>query len=166
MCLRTGNCLNKRGKHTHSSQNLKQSNQYQVAMSLHWLSDEALKVYNGFYFDGEEHAVGQVNVAFQFSSEKNSKAIRGLSKSCSLCAGCADSRIRDRIVLDIRDTNTQTELLKDRYLSLEKCVDIFRTAENATSQNKLNHPDVVHIVGLRREAERQEVKECKFCGTH
>ena len=92
MCLRTGNCLNKRGKHTHSSQNLKQSNQYQVAMSLHWLSDEALKVYNGFYFDGEEHAVGQVNVAFQFSSEKNSKAIRGLSKSCSLCAGCADSR--------------------------------------------------------------------------
>ena len=97
---------------------------------------------------------------------KNSKAIRRLSKSCSLCAGCADSRIRDRIVWGIRDTNTQTELLKVRYLSLEKCVGIFRTAENATSQNKLNHPDVVHIVGLRREAERQEVKECTFCGTH
>ena len=69
-------------------------------------------------------------------------------------------------VLGIRDTNTQTELLKVRDLSLEKCVDICRAAENATNQNKLIRPNVVHKVGLRRETEQQEVKECKLRETH
>ena len=96
-------------------------------------------MYNGFHFDGEEHAqtvedmqkfeesaVGQVNVTYERfnfhqrcqeedgSFERFYSAIRGLSKSCSFCAGCADSMIRDRIVLGISDTNTQTELLKVR----------------------------------------------------
>ena len=74
--------------------------------------------------------------------------------------------IQDQIDLGIRDSNTQTELLKVRDLTLEKCVDICRAAENATSQNKLLHPDAVHKVGLRQGTERREVKECKFCGTH
>ena len=48
--------MNKGGKQTHSSQNLKsESNKYQVAMLLHYLSDEALNMYNGFHFDGEEN---------------------------------------------------------------------------------------------------------------
>ena len=58
----------------------KQSNQYQVAMLVHCLSDEALKVYNGFHFDGEENAqtfeaiikkfkefaVGNVNMTYEY----------------------------------------------------------------------------------------------------
>ena len=44
-------------------------------------------------------------------------------------------------------------------------MDICRAAENTTSQNKLIHPEVAHKVGLR-EAEREEVKECTYCGTH
>lgn len=173
----------------------KQTNPYQVAMLLHCLSDEALKVYNGFHFAGaedartvedimqkfEEFAVGQVNVTYERfvfyqrcqeeeeSFERFYSAIRGLSKTCSFCGvGCTDSMIRDRLVLGIRDSNTRTELLKVRDLTLEKCVDVCRAAENATSQNKLLHPDTdtVHRVGLRRDMEqRREVKECKFCGT-
>ena len=83
-------------------------------MVLHCLSDEALKVYNGFHFDGEENvqtveditqkfeefAVGQVNVTISiFFLPKVSRrgriireilpAIRGLSKTCCFCVGSA-----------------------------------------------------------------------------
>ena len=74
--------------------------------------------------------------------------------------------IRDRIVLGIRDSNTQTELLKVRDLTLEKCVDICRAAENATSQIKPLHPVAMHKVGLHQGTERREVTECKSYGTH
>ena len=86
-----------------------QSNQYQVASLLHCLSDEALKVYNGFHFEGEENAptveditqnfeefaVGQVNVTYErfsfyqiYQEEEESfkrfnSAVRGLSKTSS-----------------------------------------------------------------------------------
>ena len=119
-------------------------------MLVHCLSDEALKVYNGFHFEGEENAptveditqnfeefaVGQVNVTYERFSfyqiyqeeeesfERSYSAIRGLSKTSPLCVGCADSMIQDQIDLGIRDSNTQTELLKVRDLTLEKCVDI------------------------------------------
>ena len=88
-------------------------------MLLHCLSDEALKVYNGFHFDGEENVhtdedimqkfeeftVGQVNVTYECfnlyqrcqgeeeSFERFYSAIRGLSKTCCFCVGCADSMI-------------------------------------------------------------------------
>ena len=88
-------------------------------MLLHCLSDEALKVYNGFHFDGEENvqtveditqkfeefAVGQVNMRYERfnfyrrcqeeeeSFERFYSAIRGLSKTCCFCVGCADSMI-------------------------------------------------------------------------
>ena len=93
-----------------------QSNQCQVDMLFYCLSDEALEVYNGFHFDGEENAqtvedimqkieqfaVRQVNVTYERFSfyqrcqeeEESFKrlysAIRGLSKTCCFYVGCAD----------------------------------------------------------------------------
>ena len=77
MCQKNGNYFKQKWQ-TYSliAELENQSNQYQVASLLHCLSDEALKVYNGFHFDGEENvhtdedimqkieefAVGQVNV--------------------------------------------------------------------------------------------------------
>ena len=130
MCQKNGNYFKQKWQ-TYSliAELENQSNQYQVAMLLDCLSDEALKVYNGFHFDGEENArtvedimqkfeeftVGQVNVTYECfnlyqrcqgeeeSFERFYSAIRGLSKTCPFSVGCADSMIRDRIVLGIRD---------------------------------------------------------------
>lgn len=59
MYLGTGNFLNKGQWQTYTvvliAELENQSNQYQVAMLLHCLSDETLKVYNGFHFYGEEN---------------------------------------------------------------------------------------------------------------
>ena len=89
--------------------------------------------------------------------------------------------IRDRIVLGIRESDVQTELLKVRNLTLEKCIDICRAAENATLKNKMSRPknSVVHKVSFQRkgssksklsnfdkhssDVSHSEVRNCKFC---
>ena len=122
----------------------KRPREYQIALLLHSLSDEALTVYNGLDFGGapeartvtdildklESFAIGQVNVTYELykfyqrsqeedeSFDKFYSAIRFLSKSCSFCGNCIDSMLKDRIVLGIRDKPTQTELLKVNNLTL------------------------------------------------
>ena len=149
----------------------KQSDEYQTAIFTHCLSEEALKIYNGFHFENENPtvtqimakfnklAVGQVNVTYEcfvFNQRKQEgktfenfcSAIRNLSKTCDFCDNCRDSMTRDKIVLGIQDCNTQTELLKVRDLNLTKCVDTYRAAENANLQGKAinsqDNPEEVH----------------------
>ena len=170
----------------------KQSDEYQTAMFTHCLSDEALKIYNGFHFENEnptvtqimakfdEFAVGQVNVTyerFMFNQRKQEEretfenfysAIRNLSKTCDFCDNCRDSMMRGKIVLGIRDCNTQTELLKVRDLNLTKCVDTCRAAGNANLQGKAmnsqDNPEEVHKLKIESRTDAM-LKECKFCGT-
>ena len=170
----------------------KQSQEYQTAMFTHCLSDEALKVYNSFHFEDEnptvtqimekfdEFAVGEVNVTyerFMFNQRKQEEgetfeqfysAARNLSKTCDFCENCRDSMIRDKIVLGIRNCNTQTELLKTRDLNLTKCIDTCRAAENAMLQGKAmnfqDSPEEVHKLKTESRPDTM-LKECKFCGT-
>ena len=184
-----------------------QPNEVQVALLLHTLADDALKVYNGFHFTTDESsstvieildkfhefAVGEVNETyerFMFNKrcqeegelfDKFLSDLRTLVKSCSYCDKCVKSMIRDRIVLGIRESDVQTELLKVRNLTLEKCIDICKAAENATLKNKMLRPEnsVVNRVSSQRKGSSKsklsnfdkpssdishsEVKDCKFC---
>ena len=82
--------------------------------------------------------------------------------------------LRDRIVLGIRNNDTQTELLEVRNLTLAKCVDICKASENVQTQNRGLHPEVtVDKVRLQRPRYRRGKQEkeylkprklCKFCG--
>ena len=146
MCQKTGNYSKKGGKDTHSLQNFKHSQTgtkllccYTVCLIKLWrcilgfnlmgrkmhrqLSEDIMQKF-------EEFAVRQVNVTYERSiftkgvkeEEESFKrfnsAIRGLSKTSSFWVGCADSMIRDRIVLGIRGSSTPTKLLKVRDLTL------------------------------------------------
>ena len=132
--------------------------EYQVALFLHTLGDEALKIYNGLQFSKPESertikdiidafdkfAVGESNETYErFVFNQHSQqegepfevylsSLRQLIKSCNYCDSCIESILRDRIVLGVRDLETQSALLKERKLTLEKAVDICRAAENAT----------------------------------
>ncbi|KAL5021720.1 hypothetical protein ScPMuIL_000875 [Solemya velum] len=153
--------------------------------------DEALKVYNGFHFDKDtptvaqitakfdEFAVRQINVTYErflFNERQQEggetfenfySSVRNLSKTCDFCEQCRDSMIRDKIVFGIRDSNTQTELLKVRDLILIKCVDTCRAAENAILQGKAmnshDNSEEVHKLRTQPSAETM-IKECEFCG--
>ena len=170
-------------------------------MFLHTIGDNALKIYNGFTFPNGENitvadiiakfdtfAVGETNETYERflfnnrnqldceSFETFLAAIRSLVKTCNYCENCIDSILRDRIVLGIRDTTTQTALLKERNFTLQTCIDTCKAAENAVAQGKDLRPDVVNKVSSRRHKSSRQSRQskpapkplhCKFCGnTH
>ena len=140
----------------------------QVALFLHVIDDDALRTCNGFVFDTpddqrkiseviskfDEFAIGEQNITFErfkFNQLTQSPGeqfetflseLRQLAKSCSFCDQCRDSLIRDRIVIGIREPETRQDLLKVRNLTLEKCIDICRSAEDASTQSRTIQPEV------------------------
>ena len=110
---------------------------YQVALLLHTLGDDALKIYNGFSFDTpddkrttkeildkfEGYAVGEVNESYehfvfnnQLQREDESfdnflSSVQSLSKTCNYCDQCKDSLLQDRNALGVHDADTQQTLL-------------------------------------------------------
>ncbi len=141
---------------------------YQVALLLHTLGDEGLKIYNGFQFDTTEDvrsteeilakfdsfAVGEVNETYErflFNKREQKEgesvesfiaAIRGLMKTCNYHADSQDSILRDRIVLGIREQETQKLLLREPKLTLDLCINICKAAENANTQGKILRPEL------------------------
>ena len=101
--------------------------EYQVALLLHTLGDDALRIYNGLSFDTPEDtrtvdqivtafdsfAIGEVNETYEryifnqrHQDESESfelflSALRKLIKTCNYCGTCVNSILRDRIVLGI-----------------------------------------------------------------
>lgn len=177
---------------------------YQIAMLLHVLGDEALKAYHGFQFSKpekdrtvedilehfEEFAVGEINVTYQrfLLNRRDQKEgetfenfladVRTLIKTCDYCQTCFSSILRDRLVLGIKDPDTQGALLRERKLTLEKCIDICRSAESVTIQSQSLRPDTINKVtgtskkskyryqksGSRQKStESGPIRECRFC---
>ncbi len=178
--------------------NLKaQPAEYQVALFLHTLGDDALKIYNGLQIDKSESertvkdiidafdkfAVGETNETYErfIFNQRNQQEgepfevylsiLRQLIKSCNYCDACIDSNLRDRIVLGVRDLETQSALLKERKLTLDKAVDICRAAENATQHIQAmgtlqKHSENINKVKVGKSATSARVatKTCKYCG--
>ena len=191
----------------------RQTEQYQVALLLHTLGDDALRAYNGFSFVTTDEnrtvdeilvkfdtfAIGKVNETYERfvfnkrdqkegeSFEAFHAAIRTLIKTCNFCEDCIDSILRDRIVIGIRDADTQTTLLKERKLTLKQTVDLCKAAENASYQGRALRPEAVHKLSSTkpksskgkppghthgkgrpyvppRDPRDTGPRECKYCG--
>ena len=140
----------------------KRSAEFQRASFLNALTDDALRVYNGFKFENDEdnrtvadiikafddYAVGETNVTYErfvFHKRKQGdsesvdnfiSALRELVKTCDFCEKCVSSIVRDQIVLGVNSTDLQDQLLKVQNISLNDCVTQCKVHENATSQSK------------------------------
>ena len=136
--------------------------EYKVALFLHCIGVDALKIFNGFQFDTPEdrnnlskiiekfdqYTIGELNETFERynfnlrNQEENESidayvtALRTLAKTCNFCDCMRDSILRDRIVLGVRDKHTRKRLLQERKLDLKKCIDICRSTEATNSQLK------------------------------
>ena len=167
----------------------------QVALFLHCLDDDALRAYNGLSFTSEEcertvpeildkfheYAIGHVNETYErflFNQRVQKETepfeifisdLRRLLKSCNFCSNCSDSLLRDRIVIGIRDNDTQKEMLKTQNLSLTHAIDICKAAETATIQRRnISRPLHVNAVAKHSSHQRQQAsssqkKRCIFC---
>ena len=143
---------------------------------LHSLGDDALRVYNGFKFDKPEadrtvkdiiehfdtYAIGEVNETYERFKfhRRNQQAgetfemylatLRNLLQTCNFCPTCKDSVLRDRIVLGIQQSTVQTALLRERNLTLSKCIDLCKACENATHRHQAIKTDPVHKLSASR----------------
>ena len=135
---------------------------YQIALFLHCIGPEALKIFNGMSFDNaqekeklenivkkfNEFTIGETNETYEhyvFNSRNQSPdetsdacvvALRTLSQTCNFCECIRESLIRDRIVLGIQNLQTRKQLLQELKLTLNKCIDICRSSETSASQMK------------------------------
>jgi hypothetical protein len=167
--------------------NLKaQTEQYRVALFLHCIGPEALKVYNGMQFADEterntlasihkkidEFTIGEVNETYERyifngrnqgqdeSIEAYIAALRSLAKTCGFCECLADSLLRDRIVLGIHNNSLRKRLLQERNLDLKKCIDLCRSSEAAAShlKNISGSNNTIHDVNKVHEHAGRNVK--------
>jgi hypothetical protein len=169
----------------------KKPHAFQVAMFENCLSDDAIRLLNGFSFATveenrtvkeivekfEEYAVGEVNdtmerYIFHNRVQKEGEEfdnfladIRRLALTCKFCNDCEESMVRDRVVLGVRDDDTREALLKERGLKLKTCIDICRAAQSASVNNRAMRSEAVARVSDREKPRRKgKMQECKFCG--
>ena len=129
----------------------------------------------------ERHCIGQTNVIYErycFNKRNQESgesfdtyltALRTLAKTCNF-GSLTDELIRDRIVCGICDTATRKKFLQEPKLTLQKCIDVCRSAETTATQMKvMNGKDEVnlyHIKGKRDGEGKSDPKlvNCKYCG--
>ena len=182
----------------------KQEQKYQVALLQHTIGDDALRIYNSFTFETpseqrtikeilekfDTYAIGEINETYEryIFNKRDQKegesfetflaAINSLSKTCKFCDKCINSCIRDRIVIGVKDKDTQNELLKEHNLTLETCIRICKASEQAYMQSKMLKEENINLIKPRNKnisktkddtlaRKFPTVKQCKFCGkTH
>ena len=137
---------------------------YKVALFLHCIGPEAVKICNGMSFENpdnrsrekleciinkfEEFTIGEINETYEryvFNSRNQSPeetidsyiaTLRTLAQTCNFCKCLRDTLIQDRIVLGVCNPQTRKRLLQEQKLTLNKCIDICRSNESTASQLK------------------------------
>lgn len=194
--------------------------EYKIALFLHCIGPDALKVYNAMVFTQDEdknkldtiiakfdeYIIGETNETYErylFNTRDQEPgepvdsyvtALKTQAKNCNFCNCMHDSLIRDRIVLGIRDRPTRKRCFEHQKLTLNKCIDICKSAEAASVQLKsmgqkveaeeVHEVDEVNYVkpksNMPTRKQKQKappktskkkatpdaamVKNCKFCG--
>ena len=162
----------------------------QRALFLHCLDDDALEAFNSFNLADtapvheiitafEKFIIGESNETYErfcFNKRVQEEGesfelfcadLHRLIKTCNYCTRCNESLLRDRIVLGVRDSEVQKELLKIRNLTLTKTGDICRASEQAKSQNlALQQVSQINRLEARRSNDNsKKPMPCKFCGS-
>ena len=176
-----------------------------MALFLHVLGPRFLDTFNGFIFqsDADKHditkviekfdryVIGEINESYEryIFNKRNQNvnekfddylaSLRMLAETCSFCECLKKSLIRDRIIAGILNPNTRKKLLQERNLSLNKCIDVCRSAETTHRQLKgfqAENEASIHALknekrkskfpsrGKQTKPDTVETKTCLFCG--
>jgi hypothetical protein len=157
----------------------------QIAMFLHAIGDDALKVFNTFALTADErkklsvikqkfkdyctprknviyerYLFGKLTQAAGESIDAFVTTLRLRAKSCAF-GDQEESLIRDRVVIGCSDFRVQERLLREPDLSLEKALTICRAAEATKEQIKSLRGDVP----LKPSVDSVKSKiDCRNCG--
>ena len=179
-----------------------QTDEYRVAAFITCIGPKALAIHNGLPFQSEDekknlakilelwetYCLGKTNIIYERyrfnnrnqdageSIDTYASNLRSLSDTCNFGA-LKDEMIRDRIVCRVRDSSLRKKLLQVPELTLQKCIDICRSAEATSTQleamsAQTSHvpppPEVIFVKTPSKGADKSPiVKDCRFCGqTH
>ena len=179
-----------------------QTDEYRVAAFITCIGPKALTIHNGLPFQSEDekknlakilelwesYCLGKTNIIYERyrfnnrnqdageSIDTYASNLRSLSDTCNF-GTLKDEMIRDRIVCGVRDSSLRKKLLQVPELTLEKCIDMCRSAEATSTQleamsSQNSHapppPEVNFVKKPSKGADKSSfVKDCRFCGqTH
>ena len=166
---------------------------YKVALFLHRICADVLKIFNGFQFDSPDYpndlakivqkfdkfTIGELNETFErytFNSRNQQEnegidayvtALHTLAKTCNFCDCMCDSISRDRIVLGIQDHPIPKQLLQEQSLTLSKCINLCKSSEATNLQLKMisgaPNEDVHAVKDKHPSSHRRDDKYKKGC---
>ena len=180
---------------------ISQPSPFRVAAFITCIGPDALDIHNGLAFENEldknnidkildlwnSYCLGETNVIyerFKFNNRSQTPdesvdayaaALRAMAATCNF-GNLRDELIRDRIVCGISHIAVQQKLLQEPKLTLNRCLDIARSAETTTAQLKVitGHIDdsnnEVHAEGKWQRNQntngprRNVISDCKYCG--
>ena len=146
------------------------------------------KVLDGLtqYFEPQRNTVYEryvFNTCIQEAHEAFDSWVNRLRKLSATCeyGNLLDEMIRDRIVIGVKDSAVRARLLREKNLSLEKCIDTCRAAEMTSQQVQAidGHAEVetVHAVQQKDkktvkktqkasdDKEKKQTVDCTYCGS-
>ena len=147
-----------------------QTNEYQVAAFITCIGPKALAIHNGLPFQSEDekknlakilelwesYCLGKTNIIYERYrfNNRNQEAgesidtyasnLRSLSDTCNFGA-LKDEMIRDRIVCGVREGSLRKKLLQVPELTLQKCIDMCRSAEATSTQLEAMSAQTSHV---------------------
>ena len=147
-----------------------ESHDFQTAVFLSCIGDDANDVYDGFDFEpGQERnmdavlakfesfCVGQTNEVYEsYKFFKRSQepgetvdcyvaVLRRMIKNCNYGSTQIEDRIlRDSVVAGVTNDTIRQKFLQENGLSLKKCIDIARVHETSTAQAKAMGEEQIH----------------------
>ena len=168
----------------------------------HALVQKALAIHNGLPFQSEDekknlakilelwesYCIGKTNIIYEryrFNNRSQDAGesidtcasnLRSLSDTCNF-GMLKDEMLRDRIVCGVRDSSLRKKLLQVPELTLEKCIDMCRSAEATSTQLEAMSAQILHVPPppegnfVKKPSKGADkspiVKDCRFCGqTH
>jgi transposase InsO family protein len=134
------------------------------------------------YFEPQRNTVYEryvFNTCCQESHESIDNYVHRLRKLSATCEfdTLRNEMIRDRIVIGVRDSGLRARLLREKDLTLERCIDSCRASEMSSQQLKAidgGEVEAVHAVHKKKFSKKSEKsdrpkskkkKNCSFCGT-
>ena len=168
----------------------KQPSTLRVAMFITCIGPDALEIHTGLPFSSDaerenmdkvlelwqNYCIGRTNVIyerykFNNRSQEANESIDAyttaldhtLAETCEF-GSLKDDLIRDRLVCGIRDNGQRKKLLQEPKLTLEKCFDRCRAAEDMSSQSKESSEVNALKSACPKSSPSMVDDSCKFCG--
>lgn len=129
--------------------------------------EDVIKIFDDYFKPKQNVVINSYNLNKRNQEDGESfdafyTDIRKLAENCNF-GEQKDRMIRDKIVIGVQDQRTQQKLLEVKDLTLEKAVDICRSAELSREFVKTLHNPEVHAVQSERMVQRgQQSNKAKY----